>query len=359
MLFNKKKQDEKATENLMTSEVKADARFEIKPDDNAFSQSISDALKQKNEKGFFLAILAVVAFLTLLVVGALADILTLCFQINQIFGYVMLAVTLILVGVFIVRPVVKVVGARFFITDVTAESCDLAVKKNYRALRNVATALVEFHDNPNNAQVGYLSEQTLNALRTALANKDKQGLKIALKQAYATDVAKCVNALIWKNAGKVFLMTSISQNEKIDAFSSLLVNLSLVKQIVGIYGYRPDYAKMFKVYVSVLRSALMAYGMQNINLGNVVTKFFTGVTKKIPFLDTVVDSAVQGTVSAFMTVLVGYKTKRYLCSDYKKQEKLDVGDDEVGSTPVADEEVQIAVELAKQIRNKNKDKFAS
>lgn len=344
-----------------TEEQKFSTAFapEIKTEDAAFSESISDALKQKNEKGFFLAIIAVATVLTLLVLGALADILTLCFQVNRIFGYVVLAVTLTLVGVFVVRPVVKVIGARFFITDITADNCDLAVRKNYRALKNVATALVEYHENPKNIRFRYLSEQTLDALKTALANKDKQGLKIALKQAYSTDVAKCANALIWKSAGKVFLTTSISQNDKIDALSALLVNLSLVKQIVGIYGYRPDYAKLFRVYFIVLRSALLAYGMQNVNWFNVFSKFFSGVAKKIPFLDTVVDSAVQGTVSAFMTVLVGYKTKKYLCSDYKKQEKLDIGEEEVGGAPVADDEVQIAVELAKQIRNKNKDKLSN
>ncbi len=334
---------------------KTSLALDKKLDDNAFSESISAALKQKNEKGFFLAIIAVATVVALLVIGALADILTLCFEVNKTFGYCMLTVTLILVGVFIVRPIIKVLGARFFVTDVTADNFDLAVKKNYRALRSVATALVDYHESPNNLRFRYLSEQTLTSLKTALAEKDKQGLKIALKDAYSTDVAKCVNALIWKSSGKVFLTTSISQNDKIDALSVLLVNLSLVKQIVGIYGYRPNYAKLFRVYFIVLRSALLAYGMQNVNWFNVFNKFFSGVAKKIPFLDTVVDSAVQGTVSAFMTLLVGYKTKKYLCSDYKKQEKLDIGEEQIAGKEVTDDEVQIAVELAKAIRNKNKD----
>ena len=69
---------------------------------------------------------------------------------------------------------------------------------------------------------------------------------------------------------------------------------------------------------------------------------------------------MQGTVSAFMTVLVGYKTKRYLCSDYKKQEKLEVNGEKLETTDgaeVLDDEVKIAAELAKEIRNANKDKI--
>ena len=103
----------------------------------------------------------------------------------------------------------------------------------------------------------------------------------------------------------------------------------------------------------MLRNALIAYGLQNVNWFNVFGKFFSGVAKKVPFMDTLVDSAVQGTLNAFLTLLIGYKTKRYLCSDYKKQEKLS---DYTEGEDVGDEEVQIASALAKEIRKKNKEK---
>ena len=186
---------------------------------------------------------------------------------------------------------------------------------------------------------------------------DKVALKVTLKQIYATDVASCANSLIWKSAGRAFLTTSISQNDKIDALSVLLVNLSLVKQIVGVYGYRPSFAKLFKIYTAVLRNSLIAYGMQNVNWFNVFGKFFTGIARKIPFLDTIVDSAVQGTVSAFLTVLVGYKTKKYLCSDYKKQEKLDI--DMKDAVDVGDDEVKIASAWARKIQRENDEKVAA
>ncbi len=351
MLFMKKTKD-----NVDVTELAPDKKL----DETAFSDSISDALKQKNEKGFFTGIIVVVAVIVLLLIGALADILVVSFEINRIFGYVMCGALTILIGVFIIRPLVKVLGARFFITDVTRDNFDVAVKRNYRALKAVAQSLVEYNTDPRNIRFRYLTDEKLAALKTAIENGDKPALKAALKTAYSTDIGGCVNALIWKSAGKVFLTTSISQNDKIDALSVLLVNLSLVKQIVGIYGYRPNYAKLFRIYFTVLRSALLAYGMQNVNWFNVFSKFFSGVAKKIPFLDTLVDSAVQGTVSAFMTVLVGYKTKRFLCSDYKKQEKLDVkseGLEDAAGVEVTDDEVRIAAELAKEIRNKNKDKI--
>ena len=340
--------------------VVTDLALDKKVDDTAFDKSISVALKQKNEKGFLTGIVLIATVITLLLVGAVADILTVCFEINRIFGFVMCGVLAVLLGIFVIRPLVKVLGARYFVSDVTSDTFDVAVKRNYKVLKSVAQALVEYNLDPKNVRFRYLTDERITALKTAMADGNKLALKKALKDAYATDVAGCVNALIWKNAGKVFLTTSISQNDKIDALSALLVNLTLVKQIVCLYGYRPSYAKLFRVYFTVLRSALVAYGMQNVNWFNVFSKFFSGVAKKIPFLDTVVDSAVQGTVSAFMTVLVGYKTKRYLCADYKKQEKLEVNGEKLETadgTEVLDDEVKIAAELAKEIRNANKDKI--
>ena len=327
-----------------------------KLDDSAFEKSMSAELNQKNEKGFLTAIIVIATIVSLLLVGALADILTVCFEINRIFGYVVCGVVAVLLLMFVVRPIVKVLSSRFFITDVTSDTFDVAVRKNYKALKSVAQSLIEYNLEPKNVRFRYLSDEKISALKKAIADGNKPALKVALKDAYATDVAGCVNALIWKSAGKVFLTTSISQNDKIDALSALLVNLSLVKQIVCIYGYRPSYAKLVRVYFTVLRSALIAYGMQNVNWFNVFSKFFSGVAKKIPFLDTIVDSAVQGTVSAFMTVLIGYKTKRFLCSDYKKQEKIDINGEILegaDGVEVTDDEVKIAAELAKEIRNKN------
>lgn len=349
----KKKKERKGEAALSVGEF-GTKRAGKEEDPAGFADSMSDAFKQKNEKNFFAAILAVVAVVVLLLIGSLANILSLCFDINRWFGYAMVAATAVLIVLFVLRPVTKVLGARFFITDVTSDKCDMARRRNYRALKDVSRALVEYNTNPKNAKFRYLSPENTAKLRDALDGGDKTRLKSALKQAYSTDVASCVNGLIWKSAGKAFLTTSVSQNDKIDAISVLLIDLSLVKQIVGAYGYRPSYAKLFRIYAAVLRNSLIAYGMQNVNWFNVFGKFFTGVARKLPFIDTIVDSAVQGTVSAFMTVLVGYKTKRYLCSDYKKQEKLDV--DMKDAVDVGDDEVKIASAWAKELQRRNGEK---
>lgn len=351
--MKRKRQKGAEESSALAAEAPKAKQYAAKAQEDAtgFSDSMSDAFKQKNEKNFFAAILAAAAVIVILVVGALANILSLCFDLNRWFGYTMVALTAVLIVLFILRPIGKVLCARFFITDVTSVKCDVAKRRNYRALKDAARALVEYNENPRNYKFKYISSENINRINGALDGGEKSELKSVMREVYATDVAACANSLIWKSAGKVFLTTSISQNDKIDALSVLLVNLSLVKQIVGIYGYRPSYAKLFRVYVAVLRNSLIAYGMQNVNWFNVFGKFFTGLARKLPFIDTIVDSAVQGTVSAFMTVLVGYKTKKYLCSDYKKQEKLDAELQE--GVDVGDDEVKIASAWAKRLQKEN------
>lgn len=354
--MKRKKRDKESTE--LVAEPKAGRYAKATQEDAAgFADSMSDAFKQSNEKKYFMLLIVAAVIIAILVVGALSDILTLCFNINRWFGYTMVALTAILIAFFVVRPLVKVLGARFFITDVTSDKCDVAKRRNYRAMKDISRALVEYNTSPRNAKFRYISSENTDKLTAAVESGDKVALKATLKQIYATDVASCANSLIWKSAGRAFLTTSISQNDKIDALSVLLVNLSLVKQIVGVYGYRPSFAKLFKIYTAVLRNSLIAYGMQNVNWFNVFGKFFTGIARKIPFLDTIVDSAVQGTVSAFLTVLVGYKTKKYLCSDYKKQEKLDI--DMKDAVDVGDDEVKIASAWAKKIQRENDEKVAA
>lgn len=342
----KKKKTVLSEETKTEKGLKATAKH-----DADFSDSISNALKQKNEKSFFAGILAIVAIVILMLIASIADILNLCFSIHPYFGYASCVAAVIVIGLFIIRPFVKVIGARFFITDVTNFKKKKAHKRNLKAIKQVAKALIAYNRDPKNAKFKYIKDENLKLLKSAMSKNDVVQMQAALREVYSTDVGKCVNDLIFKSAGKVFLTTSISQNDKIDAATVLLVNLSLVKQIVGIYGYRPSFAKLFRIYTRVLRSALTAYGMENINWFNVFSKFFTGVAKKIPFIDTLVDSTVQGTVSAFLTILVGYKTKKYLCSDYKIQEKLSLE----GGIETSDDEVKIASILASQIRKQKQE----
>ena len=343
----KNERDEKTKTALPVAAQSNAEKKRQKSDAEEFARSVTAPLGKNNEKRALFLLVFVITAIVLLLAAAVADLLMLAFQIHRVFGYVCVAAAAAVIVFFVVRPFAQVLRARSFVTDVTAENKDLAKRKNYRALKQAATELMRYNRDEKTAKFRYVKEERLKAIESALKKGNKNALKKAMRTAYASDVGAAANAVIFKSAGRAFLTTSVSQNDKIDALSVLLVNLSLIKQIVAIYGYRPTRVNLVKIYAAVLRNSLIAYGMQNVNWFNVFGKFFSGVTQKIPFLDTLVDSAVQGTVSAFLTLLIGYKTKRYLCSDYKKQEKIDSADEEV---PSCDDEVKIAASLAKKIR---------
>ena len=115
--MKRKKQAEEAAERaLIPADPKA-KRYargaQGQEDATGFADSMSDAFKQSNEKKYFALLIVAAVIIVILLVGALSDILTLCFNINRWCGYAMVALTAVLIALFVVRPIVKVAGARF------------------------------------------------------------------------------------------------------------------------------------------------------------------------------------------------------------------------------------------------------
>lgn len=307
--------------------------------------SLNKEYKGKGSRiiGWILAVLSSV-FLIILV-SAITNILKVCFDASTVLGICVSVLIAMIICIFIIKPIVQVLSARYFMVDLTKNDLDISVRHNKKALRDIGHSIVKFHTNLENTESFYVQDQNVEKINTALENHEHAVLLDTMKEIYGSDIAKASNQIIMKSAGRAFLTTSISQNDKIDSISVLLVNLNMIKQIVGIYGYRPSYAQLMKIYSTVLRNALIAYGMQNVNFFNVFSKFFGGVASRIPLLDTLVDSTIQGTISAFLTILVGYKTKKYLCQNYRAQEKIHY----MKEDKVNDEEVNIAINLAKNV----------
>ena len=132
-----------------------------------FSKSVTATLGKSNEKRAVLWLIFVIALIVLLAAGAVANLLTLAFQISRIFGYVCTAAAALAVFFFMILPLVKVLKARAFITDVTAENKDLAKRKNYAALRDVATALVKYNRDDKTLKHHYIKNENLENIERA------------------------------------------------------------------------------------------------------------------------------------------------------------------------------------------------
>lgn len=146
-----------------------------------------------------------------------------------------------------------------------------------------------------------------------------------------------INSRIKEWAKTVFVITAVSQNGKMDSLAVIGINLRLISDIVKASGFRPTKPQIIKLYIKVLTTSLITYitstvltdamdfdptdavdDISNISDNSVdVDGFDLGtslVTKlrKLPLAGVLLESAIEGTVNALMTLRIGYVTKAYL-----------------------------------------------
>ena len=146
-----------------------------------------------------------------------------------------------------------------------------------------------------------------------------------------------INSRIKEWAKTVFVITAVSQNGKMDSLAVIGINLRLISDIVKASGFRPTKPQIIKLYIKVLTTSLITYitstvltdtmdfdptdavdEISNISDNSIdVDGFDLGtsmVTKlrKLPLAGVLLESAIEGTVNALMTLRIGYVTKAYL-----------------------------------------------
>lgn len=128
--------------------------------------------------------------------------------------------------------------------------------------------------------------------------------------------------LIKKDAASVFLTTSISQNGSLDSLFVLISLTRLLWRLTLLYQARPSFAKFLKLYANVASIAMIARGVEDLDLisqqlepllaslvgGSVLslipgTQVLTGV---------VVSSITEGALNTLLTLRVGCIAQSYL-----------------------------------------------
>ena len=137
-------------------------------------------------------------------------------------------------------------------------------------------------------------------------------------------------------AKTVFMLTAVSQNGKLDALISMVVNFRMIADLIRCSGYRPSNRQMFKQYVRILVTSLFSYylsnSLENFDLssmggeeaadtvitgaeidGNTVTESdFLASVAGLKFLNLVPASLVDGALNSLLTLRIGYVTLAYL-----------------------------------------------
>lgn len=169
-----------------------------------------------------------------------------------------------------------------------------------------------------------------------------------------------INGQIKEWAKTVFIVTAISQNSRFDTLSVMWLNVKMIESLVLASGFRPNRRQLFRIYGSVLTTALITYAMSEAlmkssavrpfdfgdlqgdgleAMGDVDADLAEGkdaadidpddinfdaqisnseglsvysIPRRVKISGVVVGSALDGTVNALMTLRIGYITRTYL-----------------------------------------------
>ncbi len=257
------------------------------------------------------------------------------FDINKIAGYVGIVVAIIVFIIMYIVPVIKLKNTKSFRTNVDSTNARQSKKYNKHLREEIADKMIDVTTKAE--VVGWYADELIGKLAIARHTGNDQELKSILTKIYQTDVKNTANKMIRTSAIRVGIVTAVSQSEALDTLFMLVYELNLIKDIVFLYGYRPTDSQMVKIYKNVIRNSLIAYGVSSATsgMGKSMGSGFANAFEKVSqsgnffastigaFAGIAIESGVQFTLNATLTIIIGNQTKKYLIKEYNLQEMLD------------------------------------
>ena len=274
-------------------------------------------IKKSNKKFFKYLFIASSVIIIIFLIASIISIYQFFYSFHPHAGYLSLAIIIILLIIFIIKPVMQALLTPCFSLDISKSSKSKLNKINYRKLKKVAKNIIAVNKN--------VSEESKNKLREAL-KKDQKTLSDTLKSIYDDEIKKDITKLTIQRASETLLATAISQNNNFDAFTTIIINIRLILQIVVRCGYHPTYPQLAKLIIKVMRNALIAYTLQSLHLEDIVingiNKLVKGALNIIPGVNEIAKSLTQGAANALLTLRIGILTRKYLYKEYSLQEEI-------------------------------------
>lgn len=275
-----------------------------------YNNSMEVDYMDKKRKFFWILIgIGCVCVFFLFLVSSVLDVGIKLRTINPFVEYGFYLLVFLLVFFLIINPIRIIVFSPTFSIETVL---DKPSRKNRRTTRKMAKTVMK---NPAIDMVDV--EKIKNSI-----NKDEE-LRKEMNRILNGPLKKELNKIILRNAKTVLVSTAISQNGKLDMFTVVTVNLKMIKELVVTCGFRPSGAKLGKLSLRVLGTALIAEGLENIDLENILPASSTNFLAEIPLIKPVMSSIVQGISNALLTIRVGVVTRKYLFADagaYTKSE---------------------------------------
>ena len=163
----------------------------------------------------------------------------------------------------------------------------------------------------------------LQALRARLAtNPRTRDLPLATPEEIEDAVGHLSNEadkVVRRTASTVFLSTALMQNGRLDGLVVLFTQIQMVNRVARIYVQRPSPRELMRLYANVAGTALIATGLESLDLGEMIAPLATSVVPAIkggiPGLSGIsallVKCISNGAANAFLTLRVGEVARRY------------------------------------------------
>lgn len=310
-------------------------------------------VKKANKKAMKIFMVIMIVIMSIIVFGAIIDIFDFFYKLHPHVGYLSLAIIILLLAILVIRPILIALATPCFTLDVIDNENKKNInRKNYRKLKKVASNLLKQND---------ISDESKRVIVNNIDNRDN--LNQVLREVYDKEISKKINKIINESATKVLVATAVSQNNKIDSATVILVNIKMIMRIVVVCGYHPTYPQLYKLIAKVFRNAIIAYTLQTTNVDEMifegVNKLVKGALSSIPFVSEVTKSITQGAANSLLTLRIGIITRKYLYEEFDIQAMLE--DEEKENELILEEAVEeanssIDIVLDQFKKNKKKEK---
>ena len=308
--------------------------------------------RPENTKAIKFGLFMFIASVGIIVFACLLLVVLRVFEINEYAGYVAIGVAVLMFIFLYIVPVVQIHKHRPFITNVNNRTVRNAQRHNRQVRNEISDMMIEFVSKVEG--MSWYDETLVGKLAIARQTNNDTEVKSLLTQIYDTSVKKQADKVISAHAVKVGLITAASQSDKLDAAFVAVYELSLIKDLVYLYGFRPSDAKLLKIYRTVVVNSLLAYGV-SAGTTNLISKGLSATFEGLPLLGTLISTAIasasQGIINGVMTGIIGVQTKRYLIKEYHLQDILDSVE-----LDNPEEDNKMLTEISQEIKTQTKDK---
>lgn len=260
-------------------------------------------MKKKKDNSKFLYYVIAVGCIIVFILMLLSSLLNIGERLNRIspwleYGFYILVALIFYLA--IVQPIIIIVKSPSLSIATTLEQSDPKVVAIYK---KVAKNIVKNNNLPRE-EVLLLQEY-----------KNKEELLVNLQYVFEKSVKTQLNNIIIHDAKTVMISTAICQSARFDMVTVFAVNLKMIKSLVVKCGFRPSMKNLSKLTINVFSTALIAEGLENLKLEDIVPKSSLEFLNNMPYLGTVIESILQGVANAIMTLRIGCVCRRYLFTD--------------------------------------------